>query len=159
MALPMPPSDYSEPRAHNGYYPTQDFSPVLTPKPFRQWRKLLFHVALFLATLGTSTFFYTVLDGADPFTNPSSLLNGLPFSLPLMGILLSHEMGHYLLARKQHCRISSPASQPLARSFECSRCHRIVACYSTSAPQARGRVWQRRFPPLSSGSHSLRCSP
>jgi len=108
MALPMPPSDYSEPSYHNGYYPTQDFSPVLIPEPPRQWRKLVFHLGLFLATLGTSTFFYTVLDGDDPFTNPASLLSGLPFSLPLMFILLSHEMGHYLLARKHRVPATLP---------------------------------------------------
>jgi membrane-associated protease RseP (regulator of RpoE activity) len=61
-----------------------------------------------LATLATSTFFYAVLDGADPLTDPASLLSGLPFSLPLMAILLSHEMGHYLLARKHHVRATLP---------------------------------------------------
>mgnify|MGYP003394182886 CR=1 FL=1 len=108
MALPMPPTDYSEPRSHNSYYPTQDFSPVLIPDPPRQWRQLFLHVSLFLATLGTSTFFYTVFTGDDPFTNPASLLGGLLFSLPLMFILLSHEMGHYVLARKHRAQATLP---------------------------------------------------
>lgn len=108
MALPMPPAEYPEPLFRVNYPATEDFPPVLTPQPPHQWRKLFFHALLFLATLGTSTFFYTVLDGADPFTDPSSLLNGLPFSLPLMGILLSHEMGHYLLARKHRVHATLP---------------------------------------------------
>ncbi len=108
MALPMPPTDYSEPRSHDGYYPPREFSPVLIPEPVRQKQNLFLHVTLFLATLGTSTFFYTVLNGEDPFANPASLLGGLPFSLPLMFILLSHEMGHYLLARKHHVQATLP---------------------------------------------------
>jgi hypothetical protein len=33
---------------------------------------------------------------AQIFTDPGSLLRGLPFSMALMSILLAHEMGHYL---------------------------------------------------------------
>lgn len=35
----------------------------------------------------------------DLIVNPAGLLAGLPFSLTLLGILLSHELGHYLACR------------------------------------------------------------
>ncbi len=43
----------------------------------------------------------------DPFQNPLVLLQGLPFSLALLAILLAHEMGHYLACRAYgiHCTL------------------------------------------------------
>lgn len=108
MALPMPPVDRTEPGYLNGRYPADGVPPFLAAEQPVRPRQLFFHIALFLATLGTATFFYAVLDGADPITNPGSLASGLPFSLPLMLILLSHEMGHYLLARKHRVRATLP---------------------------------------------------
>jgi membrane-associated protease RseP (regulator of RpoE activity) len=104
----MPPIDRTEPGSLNGYHLPDGVPAFLAVEPPVRPRQLLFHIALFFATLGTATFFYAVLDGADPITNPASLVRGLPFSLPLMLILLSHEMGHYLLARKHHVRATLP---------------------------------------------------
>ena len=39
---------------------------------------------------------------------PSRLLLGLPFSLALMGILLAHEMGHYLYCRRYGVHATLP---------------------------------------------------
>jgi hypothetical protein len=44
--------------------------------------------------------------------NPVSLLAGLPFSLTLLGILLSHELGHYLACRYYHVDASLPYFLP-----------------------------------------------
>ena len=43
----------------------------------------------------------------DPFKNPLVLLQGLPFSLALLAILIAHEMGHYLACRAYgiHCTL------------------------------------------------------
>ena len=41
--------------------------------------------------------------------HPHSLLNGLPFAITLLGILVTHEMGHYVLSRIHRV----PASLPL----------------------------------------------
>ena len=57
------------------------------------------HIILFGATLFTTTLAGTFQEGADPLSDPSALVSGLPFALTLMLILLSHEMGHYVLAR------------------------------------------------------------
>ena len=39
---------------------------------------------------------------------PSRLLLGVPFSLALMGILLAHEMGHYLYCRRYGVQATLP---------------------------------------------------
>jgi membrane-associated protease RseP (regulator of RpoE activity) len=55
-------------------------------------RALVISVALFFATLVSTTF-------VGMLTNGDSLSNGLRYSVPLMSILLSHELGHYIAAR------------------------------------------------------------
>ncbi len=47
----------------------------------------------------TTTLAGTFQAGGDPLSDPSALVLGLPFALTLLLILLSHEMGHYFLAR------------------------------------------------------------
>ena len=42
------------------------------------------------------------------FHNPRLLLQGIPFSLTLMTILLAHEMGHYICARRYHVAATLP---------------------------------------------------
>lgn len=43
---------------------------------------------------------------------PSNLLLGLPFALSLMGILLAHEMGHYVYCRRYHVLATLPYFLP-----------------------------------------------
>ena len=45
---------------------------------------------------------------ANPFREPTVLLQGLPFSLALLAILLAHEMGHYLACRFYRIRCTLP---------------------------------------------------
>lgn len=83
------------------------------------------HLALFLATLLTTTVSGAYFSGGDPFSyapftagpwkmflpvgiDPARLLPGLAFSLPLLAILLAHEMGHYLVARRLRLDVSPP---------------------------------------------------
>jgi membrane-associated protease RseP (regulator of RpoE activity) len=66
------------------------------------------HLLLFFATLVTTCMAGAFQQGANPFTNPVTLLSGLPFAATLMAILLFHEMGHYLLARVHGVRASLP---------------------------------------------------
>ena len=112
MALPMPPIDHPESGYLNGHHPAggapDRVLPFFAVEPPIKPNRLFLHLILFLATLGTATFFYAVLEGSDPVTHPWSLVSGLPFSIPLMFILLSHEMGHYLLARKHRVRATLP---------------------------------------------------
>jgi len=79
------------------------------------------HVALFLATILTTTISGAVMSGHLPaemsvLFNPSTwnlgflraLVGGLAFSLPLLAILLFHELGHYLTAKAYDLNLSPP---------------------------------------------------
>src|SRR2546422_11741797 len=59
---------------------------------------------LTIGTLLMADFTHTLGDNVGSFIRevarrPSLLLTGLPFSVAVMGILLAHEMGHYLTCR------------------------------------------------------------
>jgi len=73
------------------------------PEPFappdRPRNKVVVNIALFLATVCTTLLAGAVLAEVNPFTDPSLIYKGIPFSASLMGILLSHELGHYLMSR------------------------------------------------------------
>ncbi|MBI4520545.1 MAG: site-2 protease family protein [Gemmatimonadetes bacterium] len=47
----------------------------------------------------------------------SALLRGAPFALPLMTILLGHELGHYVIARRLHLRVTLPYFIPFPPYF------------------------------------------
>ena len=86
------------------------------------------HAVLFLTTLLTTTFAGAVLAGAIPYDNPLDLFTGtypvppafarawttgLSFSLPLLAILLCHELGHYFTARRYRLDVSPPYFIPV----------------------------------------------
>ncbi|MGO9120848.1 MAG: site-2 protease family protein [Desulfomonilaceae bacterium] len=71
----------------------------------RQW---LIHGSLFAVTLITTTLAGALyandkFDSIIPF-----LLRGWVFSVPLMAILLTHEMGHYLFGRRHYLDVTPP---------------------------------------------------
>ncbi|MFO7639060.1 MAG: site-2 protease family protein [bacterium] len=69
-------------------------APRLTPA--RRWVNLL----LFLLTVFTTLFVGALQLGRNPLANPLELVHGLPFSLSIILILGSHELGHYFTARR-----------------------------------------------------------
>lgn len=90
--------------------------------------------ALFAATLLTTLMAGALLAGMEPvemnsvvwggrsFSVPvglrlEALMQGIPFSLGFMGILLAHEMGHYLAARRHGVRASLPYFLPVPAHF------------------------------------------
>lgn len=102
-------------------------SPIETDHPHEVWiirprrRRLWLHIVLLMATFVSTTVVgariqdnfvnrqpaFSLADESDSlfpvewiWEAPSRLLGGLPFSLTLMFILLAHEMGHYLYARR-----------------------------------------------------------
>jgi membrane-associated protease RseP (regulator of RpoE activity) len=87
----------------------------LRPRPRRLW----LHVGLFLATCVSTTVSGAMMSEAvaDAETMSALLrrlfvdgawLVGLPFSATLMSILLAHEMGHFVLARRHRVDASLP---------------------------------------------------
>ena len=75
----------------------------------------LLNIVLFLTTLLTTT-----VQGAYMQHGSSSMFplgDGLSFSIPLMAILLCHEMGHYVAARIHHVPASLPYFVPLPPSI------------------------------------------
>jgi Zn-dependent protease len=91
------------------------------------------HALLFLSTLYTVTLTGAVMAGSIPYDGlltffhfaPTSAAfwrawsSGLVFSLPLLAILLCHELGHYVTARRYLLDVSPPyfIPLPLAPSF------------------------------------------
>jgi len=101
---------------------------ILTRPLARRRERWGLHVALFVATLLTTTFAGAVVAGTIPFDDPLSLFTGsyplpphlvsawaagLSFSLPLLAILLCHELGHYLAARRYDIDVSPPYFIPV----------------------------------------------
>jgi len=117
----MPPLDRPETGTLNGYHPSPQSFPHLIVRPEPQ--RLLLHLVLFLLTFATTTLAGALQKGAYPVTSistlvlgvlahPEELVHGLSFAIPLMLILLCHEMGHYLFARKHGVQASLPYFLP-----------------------------------------------
>src|SRR5215475_4365902 len=77
----------------------------------------LVNLILFALTLLTTTMAGAYTAGSDfsllrPIASLGALASGLSFSLPLMTILLAHEMGHYLVARRNQVDTTLPYFLP-----------------------------------------------
>ena len=116
----------------NGYPPaavTPGFFETLQAEHARPRHRYWLHGLLLLLTLITTTVVGSGLARSfalnRPFDfdadlagytrlwhDPSAILNGLPFSLTLLAILLAHEMGHYLAARYYHVDVTLPFFLP-----------------------------------------------
>ena len=94
--IPAAPSSYSE------------VSSGISMETRRDKMNLPLHIALFCATLVTTAMAGAFQLGANPLSNPTSIIVGLPFACTLMAILLCHEMGHYLVARSHGVQASLP---------------------------------------------------
>ena len=93
--------------------------PVPPSPPLRRRERWWLHVLLLVLTFGTTTlvganfavnFRPSLLPpgGFSPAGLPALLRGALSFSLPLLAILFSHEMGHYLACRKYGIDASPP---------------------------------------------------
>lgn len=94
---------------------------VLTrPRVSQPRERWLLHAALFVTTLCTTTWAGAIMagllgpgSGSGVAAVARSLVTGLSFSVPLMAILLTHELGHYLTARAYQVDASPPFFIPV----------------------------------------------
>jgi membrane-associated protease RseP (regulator of RpoE activity) len=66
------------------------------------------HLILFILTVLSTLFVGAMQSGADIFKEPWKIYRGVPFSVTLMLILLSHELSHYFASRKHGVKATLP---------------------------------------------------
>ena len=101
-------------------------------KPQRLWLALLLFLLTLISTLAVGSEFASSYaqnqepfsNGTDPFAamlvpfeHPQLLLLGIPFSFTLLGILLSHELGHYYACKIYGIDVSYPYFIPAPTLF------------------------------------------
>lgn len=82
-------------------------------RPEKVWLNLL----LILITVLTTMMAGAELYGVNYLENPSMLYVGLPFAASIMIVLGTHEIGHYVVARRNNMRTSFPFFIPLPFSI------------------------------------------
>ena len=70
--------------------------------------KVIWNIVLFILTLMTTVLAGALQEGVNPLKDPSQIPRGFPFALALMGILLAHELGHYLVAKRHGMDVTLP---------------------------------------------------
>ncbi|MDJ0617926.1 MAG: site-2 protease family protein [Calothrix sp. MO_192.B10] len=81
------------------------------PRPMTVAQKV-FAGILFLATIATCMETAGILLNFDLFANPGRFMETLPIAVGVLLILLTHELGHWLLARRHQIRLSLPYFLP-----------------------------------------------
>lgn len=87
----------------NGQFKIYDVYPVQEER-----KKITVHLVLFIFTFCTTLLAGAFYEGADIFSNFIEIIRGLPFALTLMGILMGHELGHYLASQYHNVRATLP---------------------------------------------------
>jgi hypothetical protein len=95
-------------RTQEGHVITYGYAP-----PKRR-RRLWINVLLLLLTIGTTLLVGSINHGGDPFKRPLDLLVfGWPFSLSIILVLGSHELAHFLTARRLGVDATPPYFLPI----------------------------------------------
>ncbi len=95
-----------------------DGKPVVIVLPSRtdpsatSWSQKFFAVLLLIATIATSLEAAGLLLNFDLFTTPERFTEALPIAGGIFTILVAHEIGHWLLARRHQVKISWPFFLP-----------------------------------------------
>lgn len=86
---------------------------LLTAAPPLARRRVWINALLFVVTVLTTLYAGATQQGADPLSNPASLVQGIPFAFPLLLILGTHEMGHFVVAKIKGMQVSLPYFIPV----------------------------------------------
>ena len=81
---------------------------LLEKKREKVWINVVLFVITFLSTLVAGVLQMNI----NPLDEPGRIGEGLPFALPLMVILLSHELGHYIVSKNAKMEVSLPYFLP-----------------------------------------------
>lgn len=88
---------------HNSWSPSS--STLLPSRPRPNYH---IHILLFLMTLITTIVAGMIWEGIHPLNQIGQFYRGIPYAVTLLGILLCHEMGHYITARYYNMDVSLP---------------------------------------------------
>ena len=94
--------------------------PVLEKKkPSNPWINLLFFVLTVLSVMfvGATYGMQSLPDKITGAVLQQMVLDGIPFTVSLLGILLAHEFGHYIAGRLHHVHVSLPYFIPFPGSL------------------------------------------
>ena len=108
----------------------RDVTPDVTPNRERRWLPGF----LFAATFLTTTFAGAIQQDVNPLKQPLGMIQGLPFSITLMGILIVHEMSHYLASRVHKVPSTLPFFIPAPS---------IIGTFG-AVIRMKGAIWDRR---------------
>jgi membrane-associated protease RseP (regulator of RpoE activity) len=89
---------------------------------------------LFAVTFLTTTFAGAIQQGVNPLKQPLGMIRGLPFSITLMGILIVHEMSHYIASRTHKVPSTLPFFIPAPS---------IIGTFG-AVIRMKGAIWDRR---------------
>ncbi len=100
------------------YPPAPARLPWEGPVAVRRARRVpVINIVLFVATFITTAMAGAFQAGADPLSEPASIREGFPFAVTLLSILLTHEMGHYVLSAVHGVRATLPYFIPAPPFF------------------------------------------
>lgn len=85
----------------------------IAPMPIKTRSRPIINIILFLATIFTTLFVGSFNNGGNPLVKISDLTLGIPFSFSIILILLSHELGHYLTAKREGVDATLPYFLPV----------------------------------------------
>ena len=108
----------------------------------RRRPRLVLHAGLLLATFITTTaagalFVHGQIGGDLGWEAILPISDGLSYSVPLMLILLSHELGHYLVARLHGVDASLPYFIPLPPSFGLGTMGAVIGMRNVTADRKK----------------------
>ena len=102
-----PPTHFESPRSDTWTITVPYEVVSRRPVPPRKSRYSL-NILLFILTFFTTLVAGALQHGVDPIAEPGRIVEGAPFAVTLMLILLTHELGHYLTSRYHRVDASLP---------------------------------------------------